>query len=512
MINLMYLVLTAMLALNISSEILNAFKTINDSIGKSNKNIVGNNGELYSSLDALAQQKDQAARVAPYNEKAKQIHKKADEIVAYLESLQKNLVVGAGDINKETGHIEKEGDIDLATTMFVEGEPNSKKGGDDLKAKLMDFRNFALSLVKPEAKNVLDSSILLNVSNPVKTENNPNGDWATGNFYHMPVIAAVTLFSKYINDVRNSEAMVVRELMSEADAGVLKFDAIQAIATVNNSYVRMGQKVEADIVLAAYSRSVNPTVSGGAGGQMSPAKEGVAHWEAIANSVGQHEVSGTMSLPFNGIVQSKPWKFTYTVGSFGGALQLDKMNVFYIGLDNPVSISAAGYNMEDADLSIPGAVVTKTSMGHYSVRVTQPGKVTGVVTGRSAEGTKELARLDVRVKFIPDPETQVAGKHGGVVAANVFRAQQGIVADLKDFLFDGVRYDVVSYSWSMKRKKDIDVIPPITVSSFYFKDNKQVYDMQQAVRAGDRVFLDDIRAKGPDGRIRNLGSISFSII
>jgi gliding motility-associated protein GldM len=514
MINLMYLVLTAMLALNISAEILNAFKTINDSIQKSNTNIVGNNDNMYRSLDALEQTREQHDRVKPYNDKAKQVKAQADATVAYLYSLQQRMIKEGGGLNKE-GHIEKEGDIDLATRFFVEGEKTSKSGGDELKNKLLGFRNFALNIIPNDtARKGLADQIPLNVVNPPKSENNPDGDWAHANFFHMPTVAAVTMFSKFINDVRNTENMVVQELMNESDVGIIKFDAIQAIAVPKTSYALTGQKVEAQIVLAAYNRTVNPTVSASSG-RITKVENGVAYWESTASGAGPQKVHGTLSISFNGNVQSKAWDFQYVVGSEGGSLQLDKMNVFYVGLDNPVTISAAGYSMEDASLSIPGATVTSTGqLGHYMVRVTQPNTtLVGTVNAKTQAGAiKSLATLNIRVKSIPDPEAQIGGKHGGLMQAGAFKAQTGISAELKDFLFEGVRYQVVSYTMSMKPKKSPDVTTPITVPGAYFEANPQVKSMIGTVRTGDKVFFDDIIAVGPDGKRRNLGTLTFTML
>ena len=513
MINLMYLVLTAMLALNISSEILNAFKTINDSIENTNRFVNNNNATLYNSIQAQSEQQEQAARVKPYNDKAKEVKVQADQIFNYLEGLKQDIIKQGGGIQKEgkeIGHIKKEGDIDVATRMFVEGRPNSKQGGNDLKKKLEDYRSFLINKVDEADKKDLNTQMPLALVNPPKSENNPDGDWAHGNFFHMPTIAAVTLLAKFQNDVRNAEGMTVQKLMDEAQVGVIKFNAIKAIAVPNQSYVRQGDRVSATILLGAYNRNINPRVSASSG-SVTKTEEGVAYWETVANGLGTQKVTGSVTLDFNGTPQTKSYEFTYTVGSAGGSIQLDKMNVFYIGIENPVTISASGYNLEDADFVVPGATVTKTGLGHYSVKVSNPGPLAGSVRAKAQNGSvAEVAKMNIRAKFIPDPITKVGGKHGGVIAANVLKAQIGIVADLEDFLFEGVKYDVVSYSYSMKQKKSPDVTSPISMNGTLFQG--QVKDLIQQVRAGDRVFFDDIRAKGPDGRVRQLGTLSFTVI
>ncbi|RYF85821.1 MAG: gliding motility protein GldM, partial [Chitinophagaceae bacterium] len=144
MINLMYLVLTAMLALNVSSEILHAFKTINQSITSSNSSIKSKNEELYSNFDENEKQAGQRERVKPYNDRAKQVKSASEAMIKYLEDLKEKVIAESG--GRETdGTIKREDNIDASTMLLVE-----KKGGDELKRKLDELRAMMLGAVKPE--------------------------------------------------------------------------------------------------------------------------------------------------------------------------------------------------------------------------------------------------------------------------------------------------------------------------------------------------------------------------
>lgn len=510
MINLMYLVLTAMLALNVSSEILNAFKNINDSIGKSNKSISENNAGAYQSLDMLAQMPDQKARMEPYNQKAKAVKAEAEKLYNYLEGLKQTIITKAGGINPEDGRIKDEGNIDYATQMFVEGR-HGDKGGAELKQKLMDTRKAMLDALAPESRTAVEKQLPLSIDTPIKSENNPRGDWAVGNFYHIPVIAAVTMFSKYQNDVRNSEALILKRLMDEAQAKVITFDEIKAIAVPKTSYALVGQKIEADILLAAYNRTINPEVRPSSG-RVVKIQDGVANWETTAAGVGLQTVRGTLSLQFNGETKTKDWSFQYVVGSTGASVQLDKMNVFYIGIPNPVTVSAAGYSLEDVSLSVPGGQVTRTANGKYNVMMpaSSAGKVIASINAKTQSGAVQtVGNMEVRVKFIPTPVAKIAGKTGGTMLASVFKAQTGILADLENFEFD-VRYKVTSYRFSMLSKRGSgDLYSSGDIPSAYFSGNADVERMIQNARPGDRVFFDEIKASGPDGRTRALNPITL---
>jgi gliding motility-associated protein GldM len=259
MINLMYLVLTAMLALNVSSEILHAFETINQSITSSNKAIEEKNGKLYKGLDEQEAQEASRDRVKPYNDKAKQVKTAAADMIKYLEDWKEKVVQESGG-REVDGDIKRKDNIDASTLLLVE-----KKGGDDIKNKLTQLREMMLGVVAADAKEQLSNDLPIKVVNPAKTDNNPQADWATGNFYNMPTMAVVTLLAKFQNDVRNSEAVIINQLAKEAGDVQVKFDEIQAIAVPKNSYVLAGQKVEANIMIAAYNKAVNPQVTSSGG-------------------------------------------------------------------------------------------------------------------------------------------------------------------------------------------------------------------------------------------------------
>ncbi len=505
MINLMYLVLTAMLALNVSSEILHAFKTINQSINSSNISIQDKNNKLYQSFDEQENQTGQKDRVKPYNDKAKQVRTLAQEMYDYLENWKVRIIDQAGgydDPGKTV--IKREDDIDATTLLLVE-----KKGGDSVKQKIIDTRNAMLSMISERSREAFAKQLPLEIIEPGRSDNNPNADWKVGYFQSMPVMAAVTLFSKFQNDVRNSEAQIINQLASEAGDIQLKFDAIQAIAIPKNSYVLAGQKVEANILLAAYNKAVNPNVTSSSG-RVTKVENGIASWEIVADGVGLQTVRGKVKIDMGGRVEEDDYEFQYMVGSTGASIQLDKMNVFYIGVPNPITVSAAGYSIEDISVSIPDATLASTGKGKWDVTVTKPGKVTASINARTDGAVKQVGAMEVRVKSIPDPVAKIAGKTGGVVSAAVFRAQTGIPAVLEQFDFD-TRFVVTSFDFSWLPKRG-EYQGPHSVNGAYFKGNQQVNQYQTTLaKPGDKVFIENIRAIGPDKRTRVLNSITLTL-
>ena len=201
------------------------------------------------------------------------------------------------------------------------------------------------------------------------------------------------------------------------------------------------------------------------------------------------------------------------VGSTGASIQLDKMNVFYIGVPNPITVSAAGYSLQDISVAIDGADVkadNTTGIGHYIVTATKPGKVMANINAKTETGIKKVGAMEIRVKFIPDPIAEIAGKSGGAIPANVLKAQLGIVAALKNFDFD-TRFVVTSFEISMIPKRG-ELQGPFKEDGPYLNKNKDVVSMIQRASPGDRIFFDEIKAKGPDGRIRKLNAINFLLL
>lgn len=508
MINLMYLVLTAMLALNISSEILHAFKILNAGITKSNEAVETKNTDIMQQFDANMQRADMRDSVKPYNEKALEIRKQAADMYTYLEGWKKKVIEQAGGYKtgKEAGEIKNEENIDASTHLLVE-----QKGGDEIKKRLNDFRAFLLSKINkarfgPE-HDALEKDLPIQTADFKKDEDNPTGDWATGTFYHVPTLGVIALMSKMQNDVRNSEAAVLNELFREAKAKPLVFDAIAAIAVPKTSYALVGQPIEANIMVAAYNRTVTPKISASTG-SITEVKDGIGTWKTTASTLGENTVRGNISVINNGQTINQNWEFKYTVGTAGASMQLDKMNVFYIGVPNPITVTAAGYSLEDVSISLPGASVAPGgTKGTYVVNVPielNGKKIAATINATTKDrGTIKVGGMEVRVKRIPDPVAKLGGKTGGSMPVNMFRPQLGIAAVLENFDFD-TKFQVVSFDFAyQQRRKDYQGPFPQTGSYFSGEVAKYV----KTAQIGDRIYIENIRAKGPDGSIRALNSI-----
>jgi gliding motility-associated protein GldM len=500
MINLMYLVLTAMLALNITKEVLTAFQTINTSIEGSITSINGKNGKFYEQFDKLYADPATKDKADPYRKKAIDIKAKANELMAYLSSYKDTVIERSGGYEEgRDGKKELKGldNIDVSTKLFVE-----EKKGDELRKRMNDFKDFLVAQVKPEYQDNMKKSIPIQMSDIEKNDENPTGDWSFGTFHNIPVVATIAMLSKFQNDIRNSESIVIENLLSQVGAEDYKFDALSAIATPTTSYALEGQEIEATVILAAYSKSVNPSMPGAV------VKDGVGTMKFKASGVGQQTKSGTVSITRNGKVESYPYKFNYMVGTAGASLQLDKMNVMYIGVPNPVSLSASGYNIEDVSLSLPGATLTSTGKGHYSADVAKEGKIEWSIIGKSRTGgaAATIGKGEIRVKRIPDPTARIAGKTGGLIPTGVAKAQLGIVASVDAFDFE-TTFKVVSFRFTYIPKIGDAVLVDVAGNRF----NDECQRLMARSKPGDRWLFDNIKAIGPDKVVRTINTIILTL-
>lgn len=504
MINLMYLVLTAMLALNITREILTAFQTIDDSITRSNASISDKNAQVYAAFDAMEQNPSERDKVKPFNDKAKLIKAETEKLVAYLEGWKDTIIQRSGGYDTTDGGvvvIKGMEDINIPTELFL-----TKKKGDEVKGELNGYRDFLLSQVSdPSVKSAMRQQIPIQVDDYNKSGENPSGDWAFGTFHNVPVIGTVTMLSKFQNDVRNSESMILEYMMSQVHADDYKFDALTAIAVPKTSYALEGQEIEATVMLAAYNKSSNPTITSSAGNV--PVEAGVGTLKFRASGVGAKTVNGTIVIDKAGTTERYDWSFDYVVGSAGASLQLDKMNVMYIGVDNPVTLSASGYNIEDVSLSIPGATVTADGKGKYNVKVSKQGEVTYAINAKTrAGGTEQVGAGKIRIKYIPPPEARVAGKASGRVRTGEAKVQRGVVAALDAFDFDA-RFVVQSFRFVWLPQNG-EVREVMNNSALF---NQATRDYMQQSRPGDMWIFQDVVARGPDNRNQSVNSITLTL-
>lgn len=336
MINIMYLVLTALLALNVSAEILNAFKTVDHSLESATGIIDKKNSDIFNSFKRKMNDPVTKEKASFWFPRAEQAQKYADAMYNYLESLKKELKQEAGlKKNEEGEEVYKEDDLDAPTRLFISAPPEGKGKGKELFDKLSEFKKNLLSIDDTLALEI-GKNLPLDLSIPKTNNKAGKDDWAYHYFHMTPAIAAITILSKLQNDVRNSEAQVVEYCHKEIGEVEIIFDEYQAIAQADTRYLMQGEELSITAGIGAFSKNAQPVVT--IDGRTVPLKDGIAEYKLSAGSPGAY--SKKVRIDYKKTDGSSAFvekEVKYTVGTPSGlVLSTDKTRVFYAGLDNPL--------------------------------------------------------------------------------------------------------------------------------------------------------------------------------
>ncbi|HUS03294.1 MAG TPA: gliding motility protein GldM [Chitinophagaceae bacterium] len=493
MINIMYLVLTAILALNVSAEVINAFKVVDRSLINSN-NVIGDaNGTLYKSLEAKLTDPQSAEKAKIWQPKAAQAQKLSTDMSSYLENLKGELKKEA-DLKMVDGKESyREDNLDAATRLF-----DTHGKGKELEQKLSEYRKAMLD-IDPEIRKQFESTLPIDLT-PPKSQEGTNKDFTQTYFHMTPTVAALTMLSKFQNNVKNAENQVVTYCHNQIGAVKVIYDQFAALVGQSSNYVMPGQEIQITAGVGAYSKAAQPQITIGGTSQSLDA-EGRAVYKFQASGAGNHTVpvNVTYTKP-DGTKESKTFNVEYTVGTPGGAaVMLDKMNVFYIGVPNPVTVSS-GTGWDKTKVSMSGGTLTSAGgPGKYTVHVSTVGKASITV---NADG--KASTYDFRVKRIPDPVFMVGASKGGRVQSVMFKNQQFCRADLENFDFDA-RFSVISATVYFNGAN----FPNVQVATISGGSLAGLSSLLTKCIPGTGVTFDNVKVQGPDGTVRVIQGPGF---
>jgi len=488
MIGIMYLVLMAMLALNVSNTVLDAFKTVKDGLEKSNENM---DGRMKFIMTLFKNYYDNAPKKAEVNyNKAKEAKKIGDGIVAEIEKVKQELITMTDGLT-ETGDLKKRDDLGVSHKELVE-----KKKGDVLQKKIEEAGKKLGSLIGADAKAIGLQLEWPKINPSTKTPQT----WADYNFGEgKPLTSTITLLAKFQNDAKNAEAYVISKLYQETTGGGV-VDSYKAVAVAKSSYILAGQTYEANVFLTAGSSSIPITAT--VNGSTLPNENGMGVYKTSNSKEGVFKWTGTVSFkdPTSGEIKS----FTtdpieYQVARPSAVVSPDKMNVFYRGVDNPVSVSAPGIAKEKIKVSVSGGSVSGSN-GSYIVKVSGGTEATVTVSAEIEKGkTQVLGATKFRVKTVPDPLAQFAGVTSGPVSRGSATSASFLNAELDNFDF-ALKFRVTKFNVFISKPGQ----DPIFYSSPDGSFTSQIKAAVSKLSPGDAVSFSSITVYGEDGTTRNL--------
>ncbi len=521
MINIMYLVLTALLALNVSAEVFNAFKVVDKGLIKSNSALDQSNAALPDAIRTGAKKKESLAKYAELIEPGRNL---GAEMNQYIQQLKDDMIADKGyvvdkETGKETDELVGKKDFDVTTRILVDGPNQDGNGkGAELKQKLDAYKKAMLDLVEDDPdtevneKEEFNKAIALKLDDETwKKKGKPS--WHHMNFSHMPLQAVLPLLTKYQNDVKSTEAAFLSYLAGKVGTTTdVVIDKYTVVSAAENSYIIKGDPYKAEVFLSAAASADSKTgITVSVDGRSLPTNsEGIATYTTTPSSVGKKSYTATATItnPTTGETQSFKKTFNYEVGERGVSVSATKMNVFYIGVPNPVSVTAAGVPSNQIKVSMSGAgggkIVPKN--GNYEVTATKPTK-SGEFAYVNVSGPGLNEKREFRVKRIPDPVAKLGGKAGGLMDPGTFRVQLGIGAFLDGFDFDA-KCSIKGYRMLYVPKRE-DAIPVLNVGARFGADAKKYIGQ---AKPGDTFNFIDVKAQCPgDIAAREINSLVFSI-
>jgi len=496
MIGILYLVLLGLIALDVPESLLDAFKNISDSLTASKTNVQTGIDNTFSAFEKT-KLKEQPERAKPIYERAEKAKKLADNLNTYVDSLKKMLVDETGGMDEATNDYKGREDLDVSVDLMV----NRKKNAYELSKRINATREALLALLN--AKDRTGVKLPLVTLPPPHRTGFQNKSWEQANFGEgMPMGAAMTSLVKIQSDTKNAENEVIKKILGEVDQAVVNLDQFSAVAVAPTSYVLVGQPYTADVFLTASDSKSSPSIT--VDGSKLPTEGGRGKYNGSTGSEGVHTWIGTISVKQNdGSMKTYTTApQTYTVARPSAVVSPDKMNVLYIGVPNPVSVSAPGIAKKDLKVGISGGSIRPSGNG-YVVTVSSPGTATVNVSGEVSKGkVMALGSTLFRVKRIPDPKAEFAGKSGGTTSAANIKAQEAVFARLENFEFDA-KFNVTRFTLLViKPRQD-----PLVFTGSGNQLSSGMHAAMNTISPGSTVVFKDIVAVGPDGTQRGLDNI-----
>jgi gliding motility-associated protein GldM len=531
MIGMMYLVLTALLALNVSKDILNAFVIVNQGLITSQVNTSSKNDLIYSNFAKASM--ENPGKVKHFYDKALQAQKYALDLSKYIHDLRTKIVAFTefgikeksadpekwemADTIKLSG-VEAKDNYDKPMQILIGQSENGSAGeGMVLKNKLETFKkNMLMLLDLKKDRDAAEKSFPINTTDEYSYTEEKVESWVMRNFYHTVLAADVALLNKFLIDVKTVEGDVIAKLFSAVDASSFKFDQITAKVIPESNYILSGSEYKANIFLAAYDSKKSPDIYIGDTithvGELldkTQFENGMGVYKRGGSGIGEQKYTGWISIVKPGETNPTYYNFNsvYTVGQPSATVSADKMNVFYVGVENPVTISVPGASNDKVHASMTASTGTLTPKGNgkYIVTVSAgpPNTTINVVADIGGKPTSMGSSL-FRIKKVPNPVPKIGGISAGVASKSVLMAAKTIVPVMENFDFE-LFFKVISFTMTMNISGDLIEENAVgnTLTSTMITKIKNA-------KTGTKIYLENIKAFGA-GETRLLPLISLRL-
>lgn len=499
MINLMYIVLMAMLALNVSSDVLNGFSLVDEGLNRSTANASSQNSEIYSELQAAMSQNPE--KVRQWYDKAQRVKQMSDSLYQFAEELKVKIVREADGDDGDVRDIRSKEDLEAAThVMLAPGVGQGKRLYDAINT----YRRSVMEMVNDTAQRRIIGD---NLSTAVPRRG-LGKNWQQYMFENTPVAAAVTLLTKLQNDVRYAEGEVLHQLKANIDVKDVRVNEISAFVIPTSQTVVRGGRFSAQIVMAAVDTTMRPDIYVG----NTLLKSSNGRYETVCNTVGDFTLRGYLMMHNgNGDIIRRDFQQPYTVVEPSATVSATLMNMLYAGYENPISVSVPGFAANKVTASMTGGgSLTRQGDGKYIAKPTTPGSdVTITVTAQNEGRQQEMGKYTFHVRKLPDPSAFIEysdGKggtnryKGGLpIGKATLLGTKGVSAAIDDGLLD-IPFRVTSFETVFTDNMGNSLIEKSLSDTF----TQRQRDMFRRLTRGKRFNISRVHAIGPDGVERTL--------
>lgn len=496
MINLMYIVLLAMLALNVSTEVLHGFAVVQESLDRTTANSSKLNEDIMS--DFRRQMLSNPEKVRQWYEQAQDVRNMSDSLYNFAEALKIAIVKETDGPGGNLRNIENTDNVEAAGTVML--APLTGKGKKLYKA-INSFRDRILRYITdPRQYAIIKSNLSTKV---VRGKDNLGKNWQEYMFENMPVAAAVTLLSKLQNDVRYAEGEVLHSLEANIGLKDIRVNKLEAFVVPEKTTLYPGERFNANIVMAAVDTTSQPEIY--VNGSRIITRNG--QYSFTAGGVGEHQFGGYILMRSNrGDVLRRNFIQKYNVIPVpgGATVAADLMNMLYAGYDNPISVSVPGVPQNGVSVSMTcGRLISKGPGRYVAIPATVGHDVTFRVSARDGKMTRSFPPFVFRVRKLPNPTPYIAVGDDRFKGGNLSKASLMGAGHLNAAIDDGIldiQFRVTGFSAVFYDNMGNAV--QIASQDDQFTDRMR--DQFRRLSRGRRFYVTEVHAIGPDGVARTL--------
>ena len=507
MINLMYIVLTAMLALNVSSDVLNGFTQVEDGLTRSNRTVADRNRAIYDQLKAFNEQNPEKGGM--WYARASEVRQRTSELYNYIDSLKTAIVKTSDGEDGDVRNIRNQDDTETPSVIML--APRNGKGRE-LRSRIDDYRDFASQMLNDTVKRRNIENALSTAPRELRAVGR-NKSWEEQMFENMPVVASVTLLSKMQNDLLYAEGEVLGTLLNNIDASDLRVNQVDAFVIPESRIVMRGSSYSANIVLAAVDTTQRPAVF--VGGTRLGNDRGL--YEVTTSRSGNFDYSGYIEVAHgDGTTSKHNFTSSYTVIDPTATISATMMNVLYAGIDNPLSIAVPGIPSNAISATMTNGTLSRNG-DEWLAHPDKVGTEAVVTVTATIDGRRQtVATTNFRVRKLPDPMPYIAYtdskgnperyRGGKPFAKSLLLQTDGIAAAIDDDMLN-VAYRVLSFETVFFDSMG-NAIPEVSDGANFSSRQKSSF---RRLTRGKRFYISRVRAIGPDGIERTLAPMEVIV-